>query len=112
MAESRWDKWKRNGRLATIALVIFWIFWFFYNKTTPKIDRDPIVGQALWLMMGAWVANIAYGVQKAQQKKDEGREQRTVDAEGRASAAESKALEAENKVEEAIQATRSGENSD
>lgn len=80
--------------MATVALVIVAVFWYYYQQTTPKLDRDPIVNQALYLMLGAWVANIAYGVQKSQQEREQKREDRTVEAEKRATVAESKANEA------------------
>jgi hypothetical protein len=99
--ESRWDKWRKNGRLATLALVIVCVFWYYYTKTTPKIDRDPLVNQMVWLMAGAWVANIAYGVQQAQQKREEVREERTVAAESRAEAAQVQAVTATQKATDA-----------
>lgn len=98
--ESGWEKWRRNGRLATVALVLMFAFWYYYTKTTPKVDRDPLVGNMLWVMLGGWAANIAYGVQQAQQKREDKREERTMTAEIRAEAAESKATDALDAVRE------------
>jgi hypothetical protein len=99
--ETTWDKWRKNGRLSTVALILVAMFWYYYTQTTPKVDRDPIVNQALWLMLGSWVTNIAYGVYKAQQAVDAKNEERTSNAERKADAAETKA-------DQALKATHDG----
>jgi hypothetical protein len=95
---------------------VVFITWLCFQIWVPPLERPTILNEVLLAVLGAWITNISYGVQKRNERvesaKDDARDKKDSDRDDRDAARDAaEDVRVENKVRAELERQQRGKHS-